>query len=184
MSENDSSLKRSFNINRKTIAMFVIPLILLGSLFVFAGFEGFSGTTDIEVADLDGNTISTADYSGKIQFIEFFATWCTSCKQITQAIASYHQKYQFSDVIFWSISIDTPHDQPNIIQNYINDNNLSSYIDQGTWNFGRDLKDYHEILDVTGVPHTFLMAPNGSFVKNYIGVLNIDDIEDWINSLR
>jgi cytochrome oxidase Cu insertion factor (SCO1/SenC/PrrC family) len=193
--EKDKSVSTLFkNIKPTTIAIFVIPVILLGSLLVFASFDGFIASSDIEATNIDGELASTADYRGKIQFIEFFTTTCTTCKKITAAVASYHASYDFSDVLFWSISIDTINDQPHIIQNYINDHGLSDYVNEGTWIFARDSKDYQSYFNIPGVPTSFLMAQNGSFINIgnnsqseetwRVGEITYEEIEVMIESLR
>ncbi|MHA1984020.1 MAG: TlpA family protein disulfide reductase [Candidatus Hodarchaeales archaeon] len=190
--EKDNSLNKLLkNIKPSTIAIFIIPIVLLASLLIFSGFDGLVASRDIEVTGIDGEKLSTADYRGKIQFIEFFATWCSSCKEITKAVVSYHDKYDFSDVIFWSISADPHQDQPNILQNYINDHNASEFVNEGTWKFARDLDEQRNSLNVTGVPHTFLMDQNGNFVnigKNgetgRVTAISVEEIEVMIDNLR
>jgi cytochrome oxidase Cu insertion factor (SCO1/SenC/PrrC family) len=190
--EDDNPLSKiKSNIKPKTVIAFGIPVVLLLSLLVFASFNGFVVSKDIEVTDLNGEKLSTAYYKGKIEFIEFFATWCSTCKEITNSVVNYHQKYDFSDVVFWSISTDPVNDQPSIIQNYIDEHGASKFVDEGTWKFARDLKEQHTTLNVTGVPTTFLMDQNGTFVN--IGEngetarmtsITVEEIEAWIDNLR
>jgi cytochrome oxidase Cu insertion factor (SCO1/SenC/PrrC family) len=191
MEDDNPFSKIKSNIKPKTVIAFGLPVLLLLSLLVFANFNGFVASRDIEVTSLDGEKLSTADYKGKIQFIEFFATWCSTCKEITNSVVNYHQMYDFSDVIFWSISTDPVNDQPSIIQNYIDEHGASEFVSEGTWNFARDLKDQHTSLNVTGVPTTFLMDQNGIFVNigengetSRMTSITVEEIEAWINDLR
>lgn len=190
--EKDTPLSKiSMNIKPRTVIIFAIPIVLLLSLFAFASFDGFTASRDIEVVNIEGKTVSTADYRGKIQFIEFFETWCPTCKDIAKNVASYHSKYNFTDVIFWTVSTDSVHDQPEVIQNYINDNGLAEFVDERTWIFARDLKDYHKLFNVDGIPYSFLMDQDGNLVnigKNgetgRLGAISLAEIEGLINDLR
>ncbi len=73
-----------------TIALF----LLLGSVSnrsVF-GQASYPKAPDFQVTDLNGKSISLADYKGKVLFLNFWATWCPPCRaEIPDFIEVYGQ---------------------------------------------------------------------------------------------
>lgn len=62
---------------------------------------------DFTLTDQYGNTHTLSDYKGKVVFINFWATWCSPCKQELPHIQSLFEEYnqnQESDVIILGIT--------------------------------------------------------------------------------
>ena len=57
--------------------------------------------------DLDGKTISTRDWKGKVTIVNFWATWCPPCREEIPAFVTLQEKYR-DHVQFIGVSIDDP----------------------------------------------------------------------------
>lgn len=54
--------------------------------------EGSSPAPDFSVKDLEGRTLSLADFKGKVLVLNFWATWCPPCRtEIPDFIATYRE---------------------------------------------------------------------------------------------
>lgn len=54
--------------------------------------EGMAPAPDFSVKDLEGRTLSLADYKGKVLVLNFWATWCPPCRtEIPDFIATYKE---------------------------------------------------------------------------------------------
>jgi len=56
--------------------------------------------------DVNGRSVSLADFSGKVLIIDFWATWCGPCKGATQELEKLYGRYKEKGVIIIGISMD------------------------------------------------------------------------------
>ena len=57
----------------------------------------------IKLTDLDGQSLTLADFSGKPVFLNFWATWCTPCIQEMSSIEQIYRRYG-DEVVFLAAS--------------------------------------------------------------------------------
>jgi peroxiredoxin len=88
-----------------SIALF----LLLGGVPYHSVFGqgSYPKAPDFQVTDLNGKSISLADYKGKVLFLNFWATWCPPCRaEIPDFVEVYGQnKSKGFEII--GISLDT-----------------------------------------------------------------------------
>ncbi len=95
----------------KRFTLVLLPLVIV--LFVCAEAEktsifgnNSSQAPDFTVKDLKGREISLSNYSGKVVFLNFCATWCRPCKaEIPDFIEAYNQ-YEDKGMEIIGISVD------------------------------------------------------------------------------
>lgn len=69
-----------------------------------------SNAFDIQLEDANGKISKLSDYKGKIIYVDFWATWCMPCIGETPHFSKLREKYDRSDVVFISISLDKKKD--------------------------------------------------------------------------
>ncbi len=63
--------------------------------------------TDFNMKDIDGKSISTKDFRGKVVFINFWASWCPPCRAEFPSIQKMYEKYKDNqNVEFLTINLD------------------------------------------------------------------------------
>ena len=175
----------SNTISPKIIVILAIPVILLIALVTALYFipQPIPGVMDLKVQKLDGSTLETTSLKGNILVVEFMATWCTNCEEISANIANVLTNNSLSNVIFLSVSIDPTHDTNTTIVNWIYENNFQKYaLNNSQWFFTRDMSEQYTYYGVSTVPHSFLVNKDSKIVDQHLGYLSYDKIFSWVTN--
>lgn len=175
----------SSTLSPKIIAILLIPVILLVALIsaVYLFPTPIPNQMDLKVTKLDGSTLQTTSLKGKILVVEFMATWCVNCLEISQNIANILKNNSFSNVVFLSVSIDPTHDTSTVLTNFIENNGFAKYALNSTqWYFTRDTLNQYSDFGVSVVPHTFLVNNGSIIIDQHLGYLSYDQILSWITN--
>ncbi len=65
---------------------------------------------------LDGKKISTADLTGQVVILTFWATWCTPCRDELPLLSSYAERHAAEGLRILGFSLDTPDKLPEVRQ--------------------------------------------------------------------
>ena len=68
--------------------------------------EEFNLAPEYQVTALDGQTVSLADYRGKVILINLWATWCEPCIEEMPLLEDLYQKFSQTDFEIIGVSID------------------------------------------------------------------------------
>lgn len=58
------------------------------------------------LTDLNGQTVTLSDFSGKAVLINFWGTWCTPCKREMPALEALWQQYRESGLVVIGVNVD------------------------------------------------------------------------------
>ena len=120
-----------------------------------------------ELNSLAGGKVNLLDYRGKVVFINFWATWCGTCKVEMPSMEKLYQRYKDHGFEMLTISVDK--DQ-SLIDPFMKEYKLT---------FPVLLDPENEIAKqkykTTGVPETFIVNREGLIVHKAIGP------RDWAN---
>jgi thiol-disulfide isomerase/thioredoxin len=122
--------------------------------------------------DLEGNTVNSADFSGKVVLVDFWATWCPPCRRSIPHLVDLHQKYSDQGFAVVGVSLDTkgPEEVAKFAQNFripytivMGDRQMAE-----EWKLGR------------GIPTAFLVDRKGNVVNTIVGYKELDYYENLI----
>jgi len=113
--------------------------------------------------DLDGRTISTRDWKGKVTLVNFWATWCAPCREEIPAFVDMQNKYR---------------DQLQIIGVSMDEGSI-----EGVREFARQFKVNYPIVmqtaelrknfpGVFALPTTFVVDTEVRTVQKHVGLIN------------
>ncbi|MBL7964238.1 MAG: TlpA family protein disulfide reductase [Flavobacteriales bacterium] len=114
----------------------------------------------VTVQTLDGRKVDTKTFSnnGKPMIINFWATWCAPCKRELNTIADRYASWQKeTGVKLIAVSIDDARSMARV----------KPYVDGQEWDYEVYLDpngDLKRALNVSNVPHTFLVNGQGEIV--------------------
>ncbi|MBF2054819.1 MAG: redoxin domain-containing protein [Candidatus Sericytochromatia bacterium] len=138
---------------------------------------------DFALQNLDGQTVKLSDYSGKVVFINFWATWCDPC---TEEMPSMQRlRSHFADKPFEILAISLDNNPREAVPAFLTKTRLEL-------NFpvlhDVDQKLSKSAYKTTGVPESFIVGPDGKVVKHVIGAYEWDSeaiieyFEDLLNN--
>ena len=164
--QNDLTPARKKSNVTATISIIVIAGILLLMAFAFSSLESSGrpqpGETapDFTLTLLDSTEVSLDSLRGKIIVLNFWASWCTSCRQEAPDIQKVWETYQDKNVVFLGVGFqDTETDSRAFIEEF------SITYPNGLDKTGKLGRAY----GVTAVPETFVIDTGGQVAQVYIG---------------
>ena len=112
------------------------------------------------LADINGVVFDSYDLRGKIIFLNFWTTWCTTCVAEMPAMEKLHQKLKNQDFVMVAINIKESLSQ---VKNFVSKYNLT---------FTTLLDSDGEItkrFNVFATPTTFIYGKSGQLLDTVIG---------------
>ncbi|MBV9662117.1 MAG: TlpA family protein disulfide reductase [Acidimicrobiales bacterium] len=114
---------------------------------------------------------SLATYRGKWVLVNFSASWCVPCRQETPQLIQFAAEHQSpGDAVILAVSFD-PTDKAN----------LAAFLrsSHATWPAVDD-PQAQVAYGVTGIPESYLVAPNGIVAAKFIGGVTSAEIDSFI----
>lgn len=159
---------------KKSFLLAFIILIII-NLTVFTGCQLLSGGStvggDFTLNDLSGKEVSLSDYTDKIVVLNFWATWCSPCRQEIPDFVDVFDDYENEDIQFLGISNEDVYTLRNFVLKY--DINYPILIDDAGVmnNWG-----------IKAIPTTFIIDREGKIIYKNVGMMNksqlVNIIED------
>ena len=125
--------------------------------------------------DLNGKSVSLADFRGKVIILDFWATWCPPCiKEIPDFIELYKQ---YEDKGFAMVGISLDQAGISVVKSFVQKSKINYPI---MMTDGKVDKAYGGI---TSIPTTFIIDPAGNIRKKYVGYNSKAVFENDIKAL-
>jgi cytochrome c biogenesis protein CcmG/thiol:disulfide interchange protein DsbE len=154
--------------------LFVIFIFLLNLPFNAEGGEedlfskikispikGDKRAPDFFLKDLTGKKVELGQFKGKVIFLNFWATWCSPCKEEMPSMEVLYQQFKEGNFILLAISVDYGGLRP--VQEFINKYHY-------TFPVLLDLKcKTLNLFQVKGIPTTFIIDKKGRMVGKAVG---------------
>jgi peroxiredoxin len=121
-----------------------------------------------ELPTLGGGLERLDSYRGRVLFVNFWATWCTPCREEAPALQRLHARLQADGFAVLGVSIDEP-DAEEKVRSFVQQLGLTFPI-----LLDADQRVYRA-YQAYGVPETFLVDRGGRVVERFIGPKNWDD---------
>lgn len=131
---------------------------------------------EFELITFSGETYQLSDYRGSVVVVNFWASWCESCKPEAKDLESAYQYYRArGDVIF--LGVDYVDIEPEALA-YLEEFGI-------TYPNGPDLRtEISQAYRVRGVPETFIIDQTGNIFHVQIGPYSsLEHIKSTIDPL-
>lgn len=158
----------------------VVLLLLILGFGLIQSQQGQIGrgelAPDFELKSFSGETYRLSDFRGSVVVVNFWASWCDSCKPEAKDLEAAYKYYQpRGDVLFLGVDyVDTEPEALAYLEEF-----------QITYPNGPDLRTkISQAFRIRGVPETFIIDQNGVIVHVQIGPFrSLEDILSKIDPL-
>ena len=174
--------------NRMVWAVIVAGLVIVVAGVAFAGRLGSDPTIvdsplvgkpapDVELAGFDGpGTVRTSDFAGDVVVVNFWAAWCTGCRQEHEALLTASDDYADFGVTFLGINTQ---DEPGPAHAFLEELGRGDHYEYAVDE--RSLATF--AYGVHGLPETFFIDQDGIVVGKVIGPVTYDLLAGTIDNI-
>lgn len=125
--------------------------------------------------DLDGKQQTLADYKGQGVVLNFWGTWCESCKKEMPAFDKYYQQFKDRGVQMLAINVaESDYAVKTFVQQY--DMTFPVVIDH--------TKSVVRTYNIEPLPTTMLINEHGEIVKIITGEMTEQDIKQYMTMIQ
>ena len=164
----------------KRFILVLLPIVIV--LFVSAKAErasifgdNSSPAPDFMLKDLKGREISLSKYSGKVIFLNFWATWCGPCKAEIPDFIEMYNEYKDKGMEIIGISVDKI--SPKLVLKFVEKYKINYPIIMGT---DKIQKDYEP---GPYVPTTIIVDQEGKIRHRHIGYMDKKTLKGYFLKL-
>jgi peroxiredoxin len=166
------------NVKTTSIA-FVIVAICFTVLQSGQSAPGVAGQTTIapewSLKDVDGKTVKSADFKGKVVILDFWATWCGPCSAEIPGFIALQKQYEKQGLVVIGVSVDEG--GAAVVKKFMQKLDMSYPVVLA------DEKTEQAFGGVEAIPTTFIIDREGRIVKKHPGFTDKDEFENEIKPL-
>lgn len=130
---------------------------------------------EFSLKDVDGRTVTLAEYKGKVVLLNFWATWCGPCKIEIPWFVDFEQKYKDRGFAVLGVAMDEEGWEA-----------VKPYLEQAKVNY-RVVVGNDSVAALYGgvdsLPTSFVLDQDGRIAATHVGLVSKSDYENEISQL-
>jgi thiol-disulfide isomerase/thioredoxin len=108
--------------------------------------------------DLNDKQVSLSDFKGKVVLLDFWATWCSPCRQAIPHLEALHQRYKNQGLVVIGINHERDHDKVKAFAK-----------EQMSYTVLLDADEQFDKYDIRGIPAAFYIDREGKIRYRDVG---------------
>lgn len=129
---------------------------------------------DFSLPDLNGGQLTLSSYRGKVVVLDFWATWCDSCREETPQFVELQKQYGGRGLQIIGVSMD---DGPEPVRDFYHRFQMNYPVVMGSAKIG---ELYGGIL---GLPIAYVISRDGRIYAKHVGPTGVPTFEKEISIL-
>lgn len=160
-----------------TLVTFAVILIALSQANFWANASAAEGNLAPawKLQDLEGHTVSSDDFKGKVVILDFWATWCGPCQAEIPGLIDLQKSYQQQGLVVVGISLDEGGAE--VVKPFVKKFGINYPVLVG------DDKVQQAFGGIDAIPVTLVIDRQGRIVKRHLGLTEKDKFETEIKPL-
>jgi peroxiredoxin len=146
---------------RALLALFVLLIPVMAAAGALKPVKGSMLASDFVTRDLAGRTVRFNTFQGKVVLLNFWATWCSTCRKEMPSMEALHQAYQSKGLVVLAVSQDQVSVQA--VQAYVDELKMSFPV----WHDRDGLVGRQ--YGIPGVPMSYLIGADGRVAYRVTG---------------
>lgn len=138
------------------------------------GPDALAAAPAITFTDLSGDIINLSSYKGKVLLINFWAAWCTPCREEIPQFVALEEKYRARGFQSIGISMDDPEAS---LRDFCREYKVNYPVAMGNQQIAE------QFGGVLGLPTTFLIGRDGLIHARHAGTTDLPKLEQEIAAL-
>ncbi|HEY1662387.1 MAG TPA: TlpA disulfide reductase family protein [Verrucomicrobiae bacterium] len=166
--------------NVKTVGIVLaVGAIYFAIALLVKGAPVVAGQTEVapewSLKDVDGKTVRSTDFKGKVVILDFWATWCGPCRAEIPGFIGLQKQYAKQGLVVIGASVDEG--GADVVKSFAQELGMNYPIVLA------DEKTQQAFGGIEAVPTAFIIDREGQIVKEHLGFADKDEFEKEIKPL-
>lgn len=118
---------------------------------------------DVTMETLDGRTMSTRDWAGKVTLVNYWATWCGPCREEIPDLIQLQERYPDQLQV---VGISTDEGDPSLVRAFAEEMGMNYPVVMATEELNR------QFPGVFALPTSFVVDPQLQIVQTHVGLIS------------
>jgi cytochrome c biogenesis protein CcmG, thiol:disulfide interchange protein DsbE len=127
-----------------------------------------SSAPELTLKQWNGTPLRLSDYAGKVILLDFFATWCSPCREEIPHFVAWQSKYGNQGLQIIGVSMD---DDPRPVEKFSRELGINYPVVIGSQELA---SRYGGIL---GLPANIVIGRDGKIVSKHLGVADLSQLQ-------
>jgi len=167
--------RRNYAVLGIVTALLVVVIVTISAIPAPAVVRVGQLAPDFTLPDINNDSFHLYGHRGRPVLIEFMTTSCQACTQQAPILSELWSRHGVH-ADFLSISIDPARDQPSILSAYAQQHNMP-------WTWAIDQRQVMQTYGVTATPTIFLLDKDSVVKNHFVGVQNLQTLENSLLAL-